>query len=66
MREKLNREQKKHIAALFDKLSFAYFAAVGYVSYEASNYLLLLHAVVLFVIVQSIVVWLLGEGDKAP
>lgn len=60
MRKNLNRVQKSHVASLLDKLSFAYFAAIGYASFKSDNWLLLLHAIVLFVIMQAFALWVLG------
>lgn len=56
---KLNRAQKTHLAALIDKLSLAYCAAVGAVAWLNNDYLFAAHAVVVFAIMQAAATYLL-------
>ena len=58
-----NLEQKKHLAALIDKLALAYFAAVGVSAWLKDDLLMALHAVVFFVIMEIGAVWVLGDKD---
>lgn len=58
-RFKLNRAQRAHLASLIDKISIAYFAAVGVVAWLSKDYVFVLHAVVVFAFMQASAVYLL-------
>jgi hypothetical protein len=52
MTMRLNSDQRKHIAALSDKVAIAYFAVVGYTAWTKGEYLLAVHTVPMFICLQ--------------
>jgi len=62
---RFNADQLKHIASVIDKIAIAYFSVIGYTSYTSHNWLLLLHAIGGFVVLEAVAVWVL-KGRKVP
>lgn len=56
----LNQDQRKHLASVVDKVAIAYFAVVGYTSYTQGNWLVFVHAVLGFTVIEAGALWLLG------
>ena len=57
----LNKDQRKHIASVIDKIGIAYFAAVGYTAYTSKDWLLTAHALVVFAVIEAVAVRALKE-----
>lgn len=57
----LNKDQRKHIASVIDKIGIAYFAAVGYTAYMSKDWLLTAHALVVFAVIEAVAVRALKE-----
>lgn len=57
----LNQDQCKHLASVVDKVAIAYFAVIGYTAFMQSNWLVLVHAVPAFVIIEAGALWVLRD-----
>jgi K+-transporting ATPase A subunit len=59
-----NLDQAKHLAGVLDKVAIAYFAVVGYTSYSQRDWLVFVHAVLAFAVIESLALWALSSGAK--
>ena len=50
---RLNYDQRKHLTAVIDKAAIAYFAVVGYTSYTKGDWLMFVHALVAFAVIEA-------------
>lgn len=50
----LNLDQRKHLASVIDKVAIAYFAVVGYTSYTKGDWLMFVHAIAAFAVIEVI------------
>jgi uncharacterized membrane protein len=57
----LNQDQRKHLASVVDKVAIAYFAVVGYTAYTQGNWLVVVHAVPAFAVIEGLALWVLRD-----
>jgi hypothetical protein len=62
---RLNYDQRKHLTSVIDKAAIAYFAVVGYTSYTKGDWLMFLHALVAFAVIEAGALWVL-RSQEAP
>lgn len=57
----LNLDQRKHLASVVDKVAIAYFAVIGYTSYTQGNWLVFVHAILAFAVIEWLALWVLSD-----
>lgn len=57
----LNADQRKHLASVIDKAAIAYFAVVGYTSYTQGRWLMFVHAVLAFAVIEALALVVLSD-----
>lgn len=63
MSVRLNQDQSKHLASVLDKAAIAYFAVIGYTSYTSGNWLVFVHAIVIFAIIELLALYVLRDKE---
>lgn len=62
---RLNTDQYKHLASLVDKVAIAYFAVIGYTSWAKGEFLVVAHAIPMFLALEALALYFL-KSPKEP
>lgn len=57
----LNKEQRKHLASLLDKVAIGLFAVFGYTAWKESDVIVLVLSIVLFTFLEAAAIRILKE-----
>ena len=64
-KQRFNKEQRKYLAGVLDKLSIAYFGVFGYTWASRGEWLLVGHALVVFALFHGFALMMLAEVEEA-
>ncbi len=62
---RLNPDQSKHLASVIDKAAIAYFAVVGYTAYAKSDWMMFVHAIVAFLVIEAFALLVLSGRKES-